>query len=157
MLQEGFRSGVLNRLVALGRDDAARHLAAELSARTSKELERGNRAQAPQSLFIRAEIILGHRDAAVAALEQSRREIQLMQNNHQRRLAEANRANLYALLGQADEAIEVLREYMASGLQFPISLRYHFDFALIRSDPRFQELMRQQEAWAKAQPDPVDL
>ena len=80
-----------------------------------------------------------------------------MQNNHQRRLAEANRANLYALLGQADEAIEVLREYMASGLQFPISLRYHFDFALIRSDPRFQELMRQQEAWAKAQPDPVDL
>jgi len=35
--------------------------------------------------------------------------------------------------------------------------RYNPEFAPIRSDPRFQELMRQQEAWAKAQPDPVDL
>ena len=48
-------------------------------------------------------------------------------------------------------------EYAASGLQFPISLRYDRDYAPIRTDPRFQELMRQQEVWAKAQPDPVDL
>ena len=63
---------------------------------------------------------------------------------------------LYALIGKADEAIALLREFAASGLQFPISLRYDLDFTPIRSDPRFQELMRPQEAWAKAQPDPVD-
>jgi hypothetical protein len=38
-----------------------------------------------------------------------------------------------------------------------VSLRYDFDFTPIRSDPRFQELMKEPEAWAKAQPDPVDM
>ncbi len=147
----------LNRLLAFGRDEAARRLAEEISARTSKELARGNRAAVPLLLFIRAEIVLGHRDVAIAALEQWRREIQLMQNNYQRRYVGSYVANLYALLGKADEATTLLSEFMAGGLQHHYSLRYDPDFALIRSDPRFQELMRQQDAWAKAQPDPVDL
>ena len=160
-LQEVFRgsAAVLSRLVALGREDAARRLATEISATALKELERDNRGQATRRNFIRAEIVLGHRDAALAALEEWRRENQLVQNNFQRLAAGfGNQAPmLYALLGKADEAIALLREFAASGLQFTFSLRYDLDFAPIRSDPRFQELMRQQEAWAKAQPDPVDL
>lgn len=81
----------------------------------------------------------------------------MRQNSYQRVTQGLFMASLYALLGKADDAIAFLREYAASGLQFPISLRHDLDFAPIRSDPRFQELMRQQAAWAKAQPDPVDL
>jgi hypothetical protein len=153
-----FRVGsAINRLVALGRDDAARRLAAEMSASALKELDRGNHAPLLRSQFIRAEIVLGHRDAAIAALDQWRRENQLVQNNYWRVTRVGSLAPLYALLGKADEAMAALREYAASGLQLPYSLRYDLDFAPIRSDPRFQELMQQQDAWAQAQPDPVDL
>ncbi len=157
-LEGSFRLGVasLNLLPALGRDETARRLAEVMSARVSKELARGNRAGGQLILLVRTEIVLGHRDAAIAALEQWRREIQLMQNNYQRRFIGAHLANLYALLGKADEATTLLREFMADGLQWHYSLRFDLDFAPIRSDPRFQELMRQQEAWAQAQPDPVD-
>ncbi len=147
----------LSRLLALGHKEAARRLAEEISAWAAKELARGNRATSPQSLFIRAELVLGRRDAAVAALEQWRREYQLVQNHYQRMVRGWHLASVCALLGQVELAIELLREYAASGLHFPSSLRYNPDFALVRNDPRFQELTRQQEAWAKAQPDPVDL
>ncbi|MEY2879788.1 MAG: hypothetical protein RLZZ15_2168 [Verrucomicrobiota bacterium] len=151
-------AAVLSRLVALRREDAARRLAAEIGATALKELERDNRGSWTRRIFITAEIMLGHRDAALAALEEWRRESQLVQNNFQRLQGFATHAPMpYALLGKADEAIALLREFAASGLHFPFSLRYDFDFAPIRRDPRFQELMRQQEAWAKAQPDPVDL
>ena len=64
---------------------------------------------------------------------------------------------LYARLGRADETIALMRELAANGdLKEGFVLRYSSDYALIRNDPRFQELMKQQEAWAKAQPDPVD-
>jgi len=67
-------------------------------------------------------------------------------------------ARLYARLGVADETITLMRELAENGyLNDGFELRHNSDYALIRSDPRFQELMQQAEAWAKAQPDPVDL
>ncbi|MEO7412195.1 MAG: hypothetical protein ABIZ81_02465 [Opitutaceae bacterium] len=65
-------------------------------------------------------------------------------------------AKLHGSLAQADEAIALLQEYFAAGLQPPLNLQFDPSFAPIRQDPRFQKLSEQQAAWAKAQPDPID-
>jgi hypothetical protein len=57
----------------------------------------------------------------------------------------------------ADETVALIRESMEHGFRsFGFMLRYNRDYALVRNDPRFQELMKQEEAWAKAQPGPVE-
>jgi hypothetical protein len=74
-------------------------------------------------------------------------------------MTEFNRqaAGLYARLGRADETLVLLRELTANGFAWGgFSLSHSPDFALIRHDPRFQELAAQAGALARAQPDPVD-
>jgi TolB-like protein len=154
----GIRRGVgLSHLMAIGREEQARRRAQEIIADSLKEFARGNRSSVVRREHIRAEIALGRREAALGALEEWRREAQLMPNRFQRtqELGE-NAASLYALLGKPDEAIALLREFAPAGRQFYASLRHEIDFAPIRNDPRFQELIKQQEAWARAQPDPID-
>ena len=63
---------------------------------------------------------------------------------------------LYAQLGKPDEEITLIRELLSAGFHLGYELRDNLYLAPVRSDPRFQELMKQEEAWAKAQPDPVD-
>ena len=148
----------LKRLVAGGREGAAWRIVLVIRARVTKELEEGNRTPFQRGASIPTEIVLGRRDAAMAALEEWRRENQLVQDSHRRVTKFGdNAAPPYALLGRADEVVAVLREHAAIGLQFTLSLRYDPDFARIRNDPGFQKLKRQQEASARAQPDPVDL
>jgi tetratricopeptide (TPR) repeat protein len=145
-------------LLALGREEQARQRAKEILADTTRELARGNRAPLVRTAFIRAEILLGHRDSALAALREWREEAQRMPSDY-RRLSEftSTASALYALLGQADEAVALMRELKANGYIARYGLRHNPDFAPIRSDPRFQEIERQYEAWRKTLPDPVDL
>ena len=63
----------------------------------------------------------------------------------------------YSQLGKADEEIALIREFLASGFHMGYELRINPELAPLRQDPRFQELMKQEEAWARALPDPVDL
>ena len=146
-------------LLALGWDDRARAWAETTRTEALKQLARGNRAPNVRRTFVAAEIVLGQRDSALAALAEWRTEMQRLPSVY-RRMNEFNlRAILlYARLGMADETVALLREWAANGfLTDGFTLRYSQNYALVRNDPRFQELMQQAEALAKAQPDPVDL
>jgi hypothetical protein len=63
----------------------------------------------------------------------------------------------FAYLGQTAAAIALRQEFATGGPPLPMSLRADPAFTLIRSAPRLQELRPPQAAWAKAQPDPLDL
>jgi hypothetical protein len=63
----------------------------------------------------------------------------------------------FAYLSQTAAAIALRQEFATGGLPLPMSLRADPAFTLIRSAPRLRELMPPQAAWAKAQPDPLDL
>jgi TolB-like protein/Tfp pilus assembly protein PilF len=142
----------------IGRPEAARRAAERILASAQQEIGRGNRAPSVRDAFICAEIALDHREAALTALGDWRREVQKWPNAFQR-IANFNwrAAKLHGSLAQADEAVALLQEYFAAGLQPPLNLRFDPSFAPIRQDPRFQKLVEQQAAWTKAQPDPVDL
>lgn len=60
------------------------------------------------------------------------------------------------LFGKADATVAMLSADLAAGIQHGDKLRNDPDFALVRAGPRFQERMRQAEAWAAAQPEPDD-
>jgi hypothetical protein len=145
-------------LRALGREDDARAWAEATRTEVLNQFARGNRAPILRQNFVAAEIALGKRDSAIAALAEWRTEAQRLPSTS-RRMVEFNQRAipLYARLGMADETIPLLRESVASGNSYEgFALRYSQNYALVRNDPRFQELMKQQEAWAKAQPDPID-
>lgn len=155
----GFTNAAGSNLLALGLRDRARAWAEIASAEATKQFSRGNRSPLARRNFVGAEIVLGHRDSALAELGEWRAESQRVPSVL-RRMIEFNlpAAALYARLGVADEAVALLREVAANRyLTEGFALRYRPDYALVRNDPRFQELMKQQEAWATAQPDPADL
>ena len=140
-------------LQIIGRDPWAKYLAEKIRAAAMKEFERGNRASFIWLDLVQAEIALGHRDAALNKLEDWRRDAQRSSrlfNFNQRAIG------LYAQLGKVDEELALLRELTSNGYHLGYSLRTDPLLAPIRDDARFQELMKLEEAWAKAQPDPVD-
>jgi hypothetical protein len=66
----------------------------------------------------------------------------------------------YAQLGKPDEEVGVVREWEAAGYRLGYELRSMLtfsDFKYLTADPRYRELMDQDEAQARAQPDPIDL
>ena len=67
-----------------------------------------------------------------------------------------NLPRYYAMLGQPDAAIAVLREFVKVGRSLGYDLRDSAAFASLRDDPRFVELRRQAETWAAMQPEPAD-
>jgi hypothetical protein len=154
----GLSGSEASLLVALGREELAHQKAKEILANANREFARGNRAPLVRTAFIRAEILLGHRESALTVLQEWREEAQRMPSTY-RRMSEftTTASALYAMLGQADEAVALMWELKANGFTARYGLRYNPDFAPIRSDPRFQELVQQYEAWAKTLPDPVDL
>jgi TolB-like protein/tetratricopeptide (TPR) repeat protein len=146
-------------LFALGLDERARVWAAAARDEASKQFARGNYSPLARLNFFGAEIVLGNRDSVIAELKEWRTETQRVPSVY-RRMVDFNSpaARVYARLGMADETVALLQEFVANGFfSDGFWLRYGSDFALVRNDPRFQELMKQAEAWAKAQPDPVDL
>jgi len=155
----GFRNfrATPEMLLAIGRKEPARQRAQEILVDTQQQFARGNRAPAMRTAFIRAEIVLGHRESALTTLQEWREEAQRIPSTY-RRLSEftLQAPALYARLGRADEAIGLLQELQANRFRPRFELRHNPDFAAIRDDPRFQELVQQHEAWTKTLPDPVD-
>jgi TolB-like protein/thioredoxin-like negative regulator of GroEL len=146
-------------LVALGMNDRAQMWAEAARAEALKQFARGNNSPIAQLNLVSAEIVLGHRDSALAALKDWSAKTQTEPGGSARRLEDfvTLASGLYGRLGMADEMIALLRERAANiDRTDGFDLRYNPDYALIRNDPRFQELMQQAEAWAKAQPHPID-
>jgi TolB-like protein len=65
-----------------------------------------------------------------------------------------SKAVVFALLGRNADAIAELRAVHEAGYGFGYSLRTSDDYEPLRSDPRFQQLMKEAEARADAQPRP---
>ncbi len=142
---------------AAGRPDLARRLAEEIRQSSLEQLQRGNRAPLVWLALVRAEIALGHREAATKALTDWRLEVGKSPSIHAR-LSDFSRfaAGLHAQLGRVDDEIAGLRALMDFGFHLGFALRTMPEMESIRDDPRFQEIVRQTEAWARAQPDPID-
>jgi len=146
----------LSLLQAVGRMDLARQRANRDVAEAKTELARGNRAPVVLNTMIRAQILLGQNDAALAALEEWRAEAQRMPSDY-RQMTEfmESAAGHYSLLGKTDEAVALLQQLRAKGNR-RISLRYNLDFDPVRNDPRVQVIMREDDSWARSLPDPTD-
>jgi ATP/maltotriose-dependent transcriptional regulator MalT len=146
----------LSLLQTVGRMDLARQRANRDVAEAKTELARGNRAPGVLNIMIRAQILLGQNDAALAALEEWRAESQRMPSDY-RQMSEfmESAAGLYSLLGKTDEAVALLQQLRAKGNR-RISLRYNLHFDPIRHDPRVQVIMREDDSWARSLPDPTD-
>jgi TolB-like protein/Flp pilus assembly protein TadD len=146
----------LSLLQAVGRMDLARQRADRDVAEAKTELARGNRAPGVLMAMIRAQILLGQNDAALAALEEWRAESQRMPSDY-RQMSEfmESAAGLYSLLGKTDEAVALLQQLRAKGNR-RISIRYNQHFDPIRHDPRVQLIMREDDNWARSLPDPTD-
>jgi TolB-like protein len=142
----------------LGRDDPFRAAAERVRAGIQRQVGRGNRAPNVRLHFVKAELLLGHAESAAAELAALRRETgeqdpgPFRANYEFRRWAPA----FYVALGRKDDALAVLSESQAAGFQPGHSLRTDPSLAALRDDPRFQELTKQAEAWADAQPAPAD-
>jgi len=146
----------LSLLQAVGRTDFARQRANRDVVEARTELARGNRAPGVLNSMIRAQILLGQNDAALAALEEWRAESQRMPSEY-RQMSEfmESAAGHYSLLGKTDEAVALLQQLRAKGNR-RISPRYNLDFHPIRNDPRVQVIMREDDIWARSLPDPTE-
>jgi tetratricopeptide (TPR) repeat protein len=68
--------------------------------------------------------------------------------------ARRNKATILSLLGRAYDAIAELRAAHEAGYSFGYDLRTNSDFESLRANPKFQQLMKDAEARADAQPRP---
>jgi TolB-like protein len=179
------RTSRLRVLLALGRMDEARELSEQRaepvgarglltlyrvrgseSARSpaetvrddaKSELKRGNVTGIIWRDLANAEFVLGNRSAALETVAKWRQ--------HQRRLKSQYRhvngfhhfvIGLHSQLGQPAEDLALIEEYIAAGWHRGYEWRYNWMLEPLRNHPRFQEIIRQEEALARAQPDPID-
>ena len=148
-------------MTALGLPDLAKRQASETLATMAAELKRGNRAPAVLEAFNSQEMVLGDRDVVRASLEQWRRESEKLPSAF-RRMTDFNfRAYLtYGKLGDVDGALALIRDWEANGYGLGYELRSDCSDPSVKAlgdDPRCQELMKKEEAWADAQPAVADL
>lgn len=156
-VRNGGFSRILIMLEKLSRGSLARQLAEKWRAEAATRVERGNRGHYALPDLVGCEIALGNTASAT-------RELKLWKNDTARLTSVYRRfddfqdhaAPLYAWLGDADEAITIVSDYLAKGFQPGYLLRDSLAFASLQNDPRWQQLMERAEAWAKAQPDPSD-
>ncbi|MEO6569628.1 MAG: protein kinase [Opitutaceae bacterium] len=115
------------------------------------------RKEETRSMLIAAEMVLGHREAALSLLDAWWHEAEKRKPNRRvGGLFILNVPRYYAVLGQHDAAIEILAHFMTLGRSLGYDLRDSVAFAPLRDDPRFVKLRREAEAWAAVQPDPQD-
>jgi hypothetical protein len=141
----------------LGRVETARRLAETMRSETKAELQRGNRASGMWRNLVAAEIVLGNHAAAFEALNDWRNQ-QMKLSSEYRRVNGFHHfvIGFYSLLGKPDEDLALMKEYIAASWHRGYAWRHDWKLEPLRSNPEFLELVRQEEALARAQPDPVD-
>ena len=145
------------QLYDIGELDLARSRAEGARTYALKQVARGNRGPSVMATLVSAEFVIGHREAALAAMEEMRRDARGRPGVFLRIYDVGSRLpGFYAQLGKPDEEIAMIREHLDAGFHFGYELKENPDYAPVRADPRFQAMMKQEEAWAKALPDPVD-
>ena len=139
----------------LGKLDRVR--AEEIRREALGEIERGNRASTIWSTLVSAEIVLGHREAALQHLAEWRAaQKRFIAPYRQMNGFHNSVIGMYSLLGQPEEDLALMREFIAAGWHRGYAWRHDWKLEPLRTNPEFQELVRQEEARANAQPDPVD-
>ncbi len=153
----GGARATIAQLYAVGELDLARRRAEGIRSDAMKQVARGNRGPNVMNSLARAEFVLGHQAAALTAMDEMRRDARSRLGAFLR-ICEGNFRvfGLYAQLGKPDEEIALIREFLSAGFHLGYELRDNPDFAPVRADPRFQEMMKQESAWAAALPDPID-
>jgi pentatricopeptide repeat protein len=105
------------------------------------------------------EALLGERETALNQLEAYRRETQSPSVSRRTTDFQMGAVGCYVKLGKFDEALEILRDMDANGYKTYWGAG-ELDIGQLKSlvggDPRFKEIFDRWDAWAKAQPDPVD-
>ena len=153
-LRKGFSPTLL---IKVGLNDLARRRAAEIVAEMQRAYAQGNRSPEVYFELVMFTTLLGERDKALALLEEWRHEAH-RNRSVTLRLLEFNEvaAVSYARLGRIDEAVALLREFRAAGFH----LQSHYErFSLepgAHLDARIVEILREEAAFASAQPDPED-
>ena len=130
--------------------------AAELYAQTlaeEKALE-WDATTARVALPALVKALLGQREEALVLLAQvmPHGERTFFANN--RAYLRISKAEVHAALGQVDEAVATLRTVHEMGYGFGHSLRLDLEWEPLRGDAKFQQLIREAEARADAQPRP---
>ena len=140
-----------------GMETEARRLAESIRTAAQAKYLDGDHSYSTRVNLVRAQLGLGEKLAAVEQLRVWNEDTRHWKSAYRQHVDfRVRAAPLYARAGLVDEAIALIGEDMAEGFQFGYWLRYNPDFASLRGDPRFQELMQRAEAWANAQPNPPD-
>jgi TolB-like protein/tetratricopeptide (TPR) repeat protein len=159
--RSGPRSVLLSSIYYLAMLDVREGQTARAAARFAEALAQADRNIhdfpdiAPGSWHWRAMIhaAQGRRAEALAALGESVR-LAMQGNSMQIMASHARKASVLGLLGDADGAIAELRAQQAAGYLFGYNLRVNSDYEPIRTNPKFQQLMKECEARAAAVPRP---
>ncbi len=144
--------GLLDLLTPNSRQD----LAQRLHEGAVEEFRRGNRAPRVRFMSALAEIVLGNRAEALRQMKEWHQDMRSLPRSRRVDYFSRFAARPYGMLGMADEAVDCLVDELGKGRQPGFALRYDPAYASIRTHPRFVALMHDAEAWARAQPDPVD-
>jgi TolB-like protein/thioredoxin-like negative regulator of GroEL len=144
-------------LANAGLTERARRAAEAGRDEAQAALDRGRMGPEPHFGLAAAAITLGDRDLALAELNTARQALVQNENIYNRwNMLRLNVIPFYARLDARDTVIALLQEGIAAGFPPALELRDSLDYATVRDDKRFQELIRMVEARAAAQPDPTD-
>ena len=116
----------------------------------------------PRSFFPSSQVALiqARRGQRIAALTAAAEAIQLADRAHDvwaRQLSNETQAAVWAALGEVEDAVKGLRAMHEMGWAFGYKLRLYPEWVPLRGDAKFQQLMKEAEARADAQPRPKKL
>lgn len=154
----GSKRTILSHWQALGRTEEARTLAETLYREAKAEFDRGNRGGFAWLDLINAQIALGDIDGSRTLLLAWKKEAEPWKTKAPYRYHwqfASRSTGAFLRVGMTEEAISLLQYRHSKGYHFGYGLGDRV-FAPLRGDPRFEAIRREAEAYAAAQPDPVD-
>jgi tetratricopeptide (TPR) repeat protein len=98
--------------------------------------------------------IRGEKAEALAAIDDAMRRVALTRDASQIARTRRSKAEVLTLLNEKDAAIAELRAIHGMGFALGYRLRAEFEWAPLSGEPKFQQLMKEAEARADAQPQP---
>ncbi len=96
----------------------------------------------------------GENSEAHAAIDAAMRIVTATHDAAEIASVQRNKAEVLGRLGEIDAAVSELRSLHEMGYGFGYRLRFAFEWEPLRGDPKFQQLMKEAEALADAQPRP---